>query len=156
MQYGDFFKEGRAVVDNYGVEILYPSIEMMIIFYLVHDFSDGLSSLQPLNYEKMTRFFVMLHNADREKILFLAQRYGVSRLFELYDHILETVFEGYTTTVDKKPFWYSLILSTGKQTTPLAFKWGDTFFKLLVFKGNIIKKLFPKIVCFPVDLFFRR
>ena len=155
MEYSDFFRAGESVVDNYGVEIFLPPIEMMIIFYLVHDFSDGLDSLQPLSYEKITRMFILFHNGDREKIDTLAKKYNITHLVQLYDAIFMKVFHNCSCDTKVFPRWFRAIIATGKSTNPLRFKYSDTLFKLLVFRGNIIKKVVPRLLCAPIDFLIK-
>ncbi|MCK5808693.1 nucleotidyltransferase family protein [bacterium] len=155
MDYSDFFREGESIVDNYGVEIFLPPIEMMIIFYIVHDFSDGLSSEQPLSYEKMSRMLTLLHNADRIKLTSLAKKYGVSTLLNLYDYILGKVFFHYSADTEESSWWFSAIIATGLESQPLRFRYSDTLFKMLIFKGNLIRKLLPRIFCSPFDTLYR-
>lgn len=155
MEYDDFFRAGESVVDNYGVEIFLPPLEMMTLFYLVHDFSDGLDSLQPLSYEKITRMFILFHNGDSEKIETLAKKYDIYHLVQLYDAIFVKVFQNYQCDTKSFPGWFKAVVATGKSESPLRFKYSDTLFKLMVFRGNIIKKVVPRLLCAPVDFLWQ-
>ncbi len=148
VHYEDFFENGTTITDRYGTRLFVPSVEMMTLFYLFHDVSDGIHGFQPMTYEKMARMLLLIKSCDYDNLLSLLNKYKIKHMLSLYEEIFSVVFRSYKKTGN------SLFIPTGQPHAPLRFQYGEYMFKLLVFRRESIKKVVPKMFCAPIDAMY--
>ncbi len=146
LNYEDFFKNSK--IDSLTGSLL-PTLEYMILFFLIHDLSQDIKNL---TIKSITEMYIMLFNSDKEVLTKMVNKFNLNHLLNFYLFMIETLFENSSLTMSPKN---SILFFLLKKDKPLFSFWGGRFcYKLFVYRKKILKKVFYKFFFFFVDKIF--
>ncbi len=150
IDYDSFFSKAKQKTGIYGENYLIPPLEMMIVFFIIHDISAGLACY---DYRHAAEMHIMLSKADKEKLSALCEKFGISRLLDFTLFFQSILFQS-EEHFQYNPSLFHAFVSEGEKT-PFSFTGGDIFFKICIFRKEFLKKTLPAVLTSVPDLLIR-